>query len=227
MPGKKRSPFLLLRPATGSLPPDGHPPLTGARVPLPSRPPSRSDLFPQAPHTGKPKLYRLPHTEGSPPHRGLGRTAPGARSGAGRKKGRSKVEALTVALLARRPQPTVKAGGPTQAAGRDLARGLLPLPQDVQAAEGGTRHRPQGQSGPRLRLRLRSRSRSRSRIGRCCGPAAALHPLTGRGGPGRRAGCRGRGEGRRYSNGAGSVRSTNRRRRTPCGCSQWGGRGRG
>lgn len=34
----------------------------------------------------------------------------------------------SVGLLARRPQPAVEAGGPAQAAGRDLARGLLPLP---------------------------------------------------------------------------------------------------
>lgn len=49
------------------------------------------------------------------------------------------VPPLTVRLLARGPQPAVEAGGPTQAAGRDLARGLLPLPQDVQVTEGCAR----------------------------------------------------------------------------------------
>lgn len=58
---------------------------------------------------------------------------------------------LTVALLARRPQAAVQAGSPAQAAGRDLAGGLVPLPQDVQAAQRAAPRRRHGRAWPRCR----------------------------------------------------------------------------
>lgn len=141
----------------------------------------------------------------------------GARKGTGKggdREGRGKPLPLTVALLARRPQAAVEAGGPAQAAGRDLAGWLLSLPQDVQVAEGGSRRPSERRPGSQSRFRLRPCRR----LGR--GPATALHSFTGRAGPGR-AGCEERGgKGRHYSNGCLDQSESPQLSR----CSQWDGK---
>lgn len=170
--GKNRSPCLLLRPAR--VPPGRRAPSPGqehGRLPPPPAEQTRTPPS-QRPRTRRTRRFKAPQAGGSAPRKK-------SRPGQGR-------PLLTVGLLARRPQPAVEAGGPAQAAGRDLACGLLPLPQDVQVAERGARRcRAQRQPSPQRRLWLPFRHR----VGRCRG-AAALHPLTGR------AAVRGRGEGR-------------------------------